>query len=313
MKDTKSLYPYLAGIGMASIFGFSFLFTSMGLDIVPPMELIAYRFLIAATLITLLWLFGLIKLNYKGKNMWPLFFLSLSEPVIYFIFETYGVKYTSSSLSGLMISLIPVAVTILAVIFLNERPSLYQLLFIILSVMGVVFIILMTGIDSKNISIIGFIYLLGAVLSAAIYTILARRYSLDFSPIEITFVMMWFAAIVFNFVNIMNRVYYGYNFLGYFIDLLDIKVLIPVIYLGVLSSVVAYFLNNFALSRLPASQASVFTNLTTVISVIAGVTIRHEAFYWYHILGAIMILIGVWGTNYYGKISKVAILNEELV
>lgn len=313
MKDTKSFYPYLAGIGMASIFGFSFLFTSMGLDIVPPMELIAYRFLIAATLITLLWFSGLIKLNYKGKNMWPLFFLSLSEPVIYFIFETYGVKYTSSSLSGLMISLIPVAVTILAVIFLNERPSLYQVLFIILSVMGVVFIILMTGIDSKYISIIGFIYLLGAVFSAAIYTILARRYSLDFSPIEITFVMMWFAAIVFNILNILDKVLKSQPISSYFYKLTDYKVLIPVLYLGILSSVVAYFLNNFALSKLPASQASVFANLTTVISVIAGVTIRHEAFYWYHILGAIMILIGVWGTNYYGKISQVVILNEEVV
>ncbi|QSZ28233.1 DMT family transporter [Aceticella autotrophica] len=301
MERIKSYYPYLAGIGMASIFGFSFLFTSIGLDIVPPMELIAYRFLIAATLLTLLWFFKLIKLNYKGKNMWPLFFLSLSEPVIYFVFETYGVKYTSSSLSGLMISLIPVAVTILAVIFLNERPSLYQLLFIILSVIGVVFIILMTGIDRKNISIIGFIYLLGAVLSAAIYTILARRYSLDFSSIEITFVMMWFGAVFFNLFDLKRII--NKNFYAYFTNLLDYRVFIPVLYLGILSSVVAYILNNFILSKLPVSQASVFANLTTIISIIAGVVIRHETFYWYHVIGSVMILVGIWGTNHYSKVE----------
>ncbi|HAA80455.1 MAG TPA: EamA family transporter, partial [Thermoanaerobacter sp.] len=79
----------------------------------------------------------------------------------------------------------------------------------------------------------------------------------------------------------------------------------------VLSSVVAYFLNNYALSKLPASQASVFANLTTVISIIAGITIRHETFYWYHVIGAIMILIGVWGTNYFGKVSQLVISSEE--
>nr|WP_255549651.1 hypothetical protein [Thermoanaerobacter sp. CM-CNRG TB177] len=73
MERIKSYYPYLAGIGMAAIFGFSFMFTSMGLDVASPMELIAYRFLLAAFMITLLWVFGIIKLNYKGKNLWPLF------------------------------------------------------------------------------------------------------------------------------------------------------------------------------------------------------------------------------------------------
>lgn len=311
LKNIKSYYPYLAGVGMASIFGFSFMFTSMGLDVASPMELIAYRFLLAAFMITLLWVFGIIKLNYRGKNLWPLFLLSLSEPVVYFIFETYGVKYTSSSLSGLMIALIPVAVTALAAVFLKERPSLYQLFFILLSVTGVAFIIFMTGIESRNTSIIGFVYLLGAVLSAAFYSILTRKSSLEFSPIEITFVMMWFAAISFNFLNLIDRLTKGYPISDYFKDLTDYRVLIPVLYLGVLSSVVAYFLNNYALSKLPASQASVFANLTTVISIIAGITIRHETFYWYHVIGAIMILIGVWGTNYFGKVSQLVISSEE--
>ncbi|HHW58260.1 MAG TPA: DMT family transporter [Clostridia bacterium] len=312
MKNIKTYYPYLAGVGMASIFGFSFMFTSMGLDVASPLELISYRFLLAASLITLLWLFGIIKINYKGKNIGPLLLLSLAEPVIYFIFETYGVKYTSSSLSGLMIALIPVAVTVLAVVFLKERPSLYQLLFILLSVTGVVFIIFMTGIESRNTSIMGFLFLLGAVLSAAFYSILARKSSLEFSPIEITFVMMWLGAIAFNILNLTEKIIKGYSITQYFHNLTNYKVLIPVLYLGILSSIVAYFLNNYALSKLPASQASVFANLTTVISVIAGITIRREAFYWYHIIGAIMILIGVWGTNYFGKVSEMVMSSEEI-
>lgn len=296
----SNFYPYLSGIGMASIFGFSFMFTSMGLDVISPMELIAYRFLTAALIVTLLWAFGFVKLNYRGKKAMPLVLLSLCEPVVYFIFETYGVKYTSSSMSGLMIALIPVAVTAFAILFLNERPTIYQLSFIILSVSGVVFIILMTGIDSHNTSLVGFIYLLGAVLSAGFYSILSRKSSLEFSPFEITFAMMWFGAVFFNLFDLFGRII-NKNFDGYFTNLLDYRAFIPVLYLGILSSVVAYILNNFTLSKLPASQASVFANLTTIISIIAGVMIRHEAFYWYHVIGSVMILIGVWGTNYYSK------------
>lgn len=303
MGKIKNYLPYLSGICTSIIFGFSFMFTSMGLDAISPMELIAYRFLTAAITITILWAFGLIKLNYKGKKILPLILLSLCEPVVYFIFETYGIKYTSSSLSGLMIALIPVVVTALSALFLHERPTVYQLLFIILSVFGVIFIILYTGGDSHNTSLIGFIYLLGAVLSAGFYSILSRKSSLEYSPFEITFVMMWFGAIFFNFFDLSERIIIR-NFDGYFVNLLNYRVFIPVLYLGIISSVVAYVLNNFTLSKLPASQASVFANLTTIISIMAGVMIRHEAFYWYHVIGSAMILIGVWGTNFYGKVEQ---------
>lgn len=300
MMRLKNYIPYLSAITTSTIFGFSFMFTSIGLQIVKPMDLIAYRFLAAAIVMTVLWAMRLIKLDYKGKNLTSVVLLSLCEPVIYFIFETYGIKNTTSSQSGLMIALIPVVVTIFAAIFLKERPSIYQVLFIILSVLGVAIIVLLNGMEGGNSKLIGFVYLLGAVLSAGFYSILSRKSSKNFTPIEITFVMMLFGAISFNIIDIAERIVNN-SIDHYFIDIANYNVYIPVLYLGVASSVIAYILNNFALSKLPASQATVFANLTTVISVIAGVFIRHEGFYWFHILGGIMIIIGVWGTNYYSK------------
>jgi len=54
---------------------------------------------------------------------------------------------------------------------------------------------------------------------------------------------------------------------------------------------------NYMLSKIPASNSSVFSNLTTVVSIIAGVFIRHEAFHWYQFAGSVVIILGVWGTN----------------
>ena len=72
-------------------------------------------------------------------------------------------------------------------------------------------------------------------------------------------------------------------------------------YLGILSSLIAFFLINFTLSRIEASKSSVFANLSTIVSIIAGVVLLHENFKLYHLIGSILILLGVWGTNYFTK------------
>jgi len=71
------------------------------------------------------------------------------------------------------------------------------------------------------------------------------------------------------------------------------------LYLGILSSVVAYFLANYTLSKIEASRSAVFANISTIVSIVAGVVVLHESFQVYHVIGSIMILVGVWGTNYY--------------
>ena len=148
---SQKYLPIFSGLGYSAIFGFSFLFTKNALTNINPFHLLAFRFSVAAITLTLLLFLGVIKINYKNKKMKVLLLLGLTEPVMYFIFETLGINRTTSSEAGLMISLIPVAVTILASIFLKEKPSRKQLLFIILSVAGVAFIILMKGtLDVKS-------------------------------------------------------------------------------------------------------------------------------------------------------------------
>jgi drug/metabolite transporter (DMT)-like permease len=298
MKKYEAYFPYLAGLVMALIFGLSFMFTKQALETLPTTLLLSYRFALAAILLALLWLFGAIKLSYKNKPLKELMLLSLFQPIAYFIFETTGVKLTSSSEAGIMIALIPVVVTIFAAIFLKEKPGRAQLFFILASVLGVVFIVLMSGSNSSAGHYAGILSLFGAVLAAGVYNILSRKLSSSFTPVEITFVMMWTGAVVFNSISAVTGVING-NLDKYITSLGSAGTLVPILYLGTLSSVCAFFMVNYMLSKLPASNSSVFSNLTTVISIIAGVFIRHEAFHWYQLAGGVIIILGVWGTNRY--------------
>lgn len=298
MRKFESYLPYFAGLVMALIFGLSFMFTKQALETLPTTLLLSYRFALAAVLLTILWLVGLINLNYKNKPLKELFLLTFFQPIAYFIFETTGVKLTSSSEAGIMIALIPVVVTIFAAVFLKEKPGKAQFLFILASVLGVVFIVLMSGSTDSSGHFTGILALFGAVLAAGVYNILSRKLSKSFTPVEITFVMMWTGAIVFNLLSTASGII-NKDLGRYFTSLNTMHTLIPIMYLGILSSVCAFFMVNYMLSKLPASSSSVFSNLTTVISIIAGVFVRHEAFHWYQVAGGIMIILGVWGTNRY--------------
>jgi len=304
--EIKKYLPLMAGITFSTIFGFTFMFTKEGLEFVSIFHLLGFRFSLAAIGMTILKYIGLIKLEFKGKDLKSLFILATAQPGLYFIFETLGVNMTASSEAGLMISLIPVVVTIMAAIFLNERPTKKQLIFVILSVAGVIFITLMKGSTDVANNYLGMLVLMGAVIMGGIYNILSRKLSLDFTPVEITYMMVWYGTVLFNIIAIIR---YNGTFINYFQPLTEIKVLIPVFYLGILASVVAFFMMNYTLSRVQASQAAVFANLTTVVSIIAGVVFRGENFYWFQFVGAAMIIIGVWGTNYYGELEQPA---EEL-
>jgi len=297
---TRDYRPIAAGFIVALIFGFSFLFSKSGLKLVPPYHLLALRFGLALMLFICLQLFGVIKLNFKGKKIYSLLLLSLFEPVLYFICETKGLSLTTSSEAAMIIALVPVASTLLAVFILRERPSLQQLGFITLSVSGIFLIIFMKENIQLGSNIAGIYILLIGVIAAGFYTVLSRKLSVDFSPVEITYVMIWVGAVVFNGISLIQHIQAG-NLGEYFKPLNDWDVLITIVYLGAISSVVAYFMFNFMVSKMEASRSSVFMNLSTVFSIVAGVVFANEPFYWYSLVGGIMILIGVWGTNLYSR------------
>ncbi|WP_026884782.1 DMT family transporter [Clostridium akagii] len=299
MTNTSSkTLPYLAATISCTIFGLSFLFSKMALDASSPIALVAFRFLIAFIIMSVLIKFKMFKVNYKNKEIKDLILLSIAEPVFYFIFETYGIKATSSSIAGLMLSLIPIAVTILGAFFLNEIPSIRKIRFILLSVSGVALIGIMSNSSGGGNSLLGMALLLGAVTSAGFFSIISRKASKHFTPIEITYFMMFVAAVFFNLMWLGNLVIHK-KITSYFEPLRSLTFDISIIYLGILSSIVAYSLINYTLSKIQASKSSVFSNLSTIVSIAAGVIFLRESFHIYELVGSVLILIGLWGANKY--------------
>ena len=70
-----------------------------------------------------------------------------------------------------------------------------------------------------------------------------------------------------------------------------------VLFLSVFSTSVAYLIMNFASNYLTAARFSAFTNLSTVVTVMAGVLILREPFLPIIVPTTAMIIVGVWGVQ----------------
>jgi drug/metabolite transporter (DMT)-like permease len=286
--------PYAAITVAMVIFGFSFYFTKDALSHAGTFQLLGFRFLAAAAILTVLAACGLVKLRLTKQKLPGLLLIALFQPVLYFIGETVGVKLTSASESGVIIALIPIFVPLLSVAVVKEKISLARWLAIAVCVAGVVLIIFSKGFEGSGGHLAGIAALLSAVFAASFYTTVSARASHGCTPMEVTFIMMWAGAIVFNAIGFSTAAAQS-QMQAYTAPLADGRFLLDLLYLGVLSSIVAFFFLNYSLSKLEATTVGAFENLVPVISMFAGVVVGGEKLVILQYAGAALILAGIWG------------------
>ena len=290
--QNKKVTATISALVAQFIFGFSFMFTKIALDFTTPMTVIADRYIVAFFTMSIIMLFKKIKLK-LSKNMLLLILMAIFQPVMYFIFETYGIKLTTSGFSSVMISLIPVVSIFGGIVFLKEIPSPLQYVFTIISVSGVI-LMAYSGKMDGTVSFPGIILLFGAVLSSVAYNVLSRKISEEFTAFERTYAMMAVGVIVFLIISFIENIDNPVNII---INFKNPLYTYSMLYLGVISSVVAFLLLNYANSYLPVSKTTVFSNITTVVSVSAGIIFLNEKISVLIVISSLMIILGVWGVQ----------------
>ncbi len=276
------------------IFGFSFIFSKTALTVAHPLVILGVRFAVAFITLNLLLLTKKVKLNLKSKPKAKLVLMSIAQPLLYFIFELYGLSLVSSALSGVIIALVPVAVMLLAALFLKEKTTPVQKICTLLSIAAISVISIISNDGNPN-HFLGIILLIMAVISAAIFNILSRSESKTFSAFERTYVMFFCGVLGFNFIaaTVLRTAYFTQIVAAF----KSLEFIISIIYLAVISSVAAFLLYNYSTSQISAVQSSSFSNIITVVTVLAGVFILREKFDLWQFLLCAIIILGVWGVN----------------
>ncbi len=295
----KVIYATIAALFAQIIFGFSFMFSKTGLQYASPMVMIFNRYLVAFIGLSIVML--ILKKQFRiKKNIGNLILMSLFQPLLYFICETYGIKMTTSSFSSIMISLIPVAAMILGAIILKEKPRFIQYIFALISVFGVIFIAMIEK-EEGVVTTGGIILLLGAVFSSVLYNITSRKISNEFTAFERTYAMSIVGLVSFFLISVIENIKTPSMLFSAFHNPIY---LISVLYLGVFSTIIAFLLLNYANTHISVAKTTVFSNLTTVVSVFAGVVFLKEPFTIKTLIAIVLIIAGVWGVQVLGVKEK---------
>ena len=243
------------------IWGLSFIWSSQTYKSLNPTATIFLRLVIATAFFSAI-LFSF-RLNEKIRREHLKLFAvaALFEPFLYFIFEGYGLIYTSPIISSAIIAMIPLVTPVAAAIFLKERLSAMNIVGLIVSFTGVIVMLLNKDMEFSA-SPLGIMFLFLTVLVAVGYSIALIKLTHLYKPMTVTWMqniigMIYFIPLVFIMEKFMPS------------DFGNVRAyIVPLVCLGIFCSAIAYALWAYAYSKLGASKANVYTNLIPVFTAI---------------------------------------------
>ncbi len=289
MNTTQWRYlPHL--LLMTLLFGLTFVATKVALQELGVFSVVTGRYGIAF-LVFVLVLWKKRHLLVIPRRDWGHFLLlTVIEPVAYFILETFGLQLTSPTNVALMIATIPAFALLFGHFLLKERATLWSITGIGLSFVGVYLIVHFQ--EQSTLAprpVLGSLLALGAAACAGLYNSVARKLSFRHHPITITFYQTLIATLFFTPLAL-------WEIRSHPLQSLHFLTIASVIYLAVGSSLVGYFLLNFALSHLKAVQVAIFSNLIPAITLLAAFLVFGEMLTPAQFAGSALVLVGVYFT-----------------
>ena len=289
----------LCALGCEILYGLSFIFTKQAVQTAGIFALLGWRFFTAAVFMNLC----MAVLNASGRVkirlLKPEKLLCAAAalfPTVYYISETLGIRLTTASESGVFIAAIPVVSLAASAKLLHRKPTGRQTSGIFITLAGILFTIIAVGMTS-SFSIPGYLFLMGAVLSFTLYSVLIEKIT-GYGGLELTRFMLTTASVVFILCAVLEAV-----MTGGFTDGLHRLAVLPfsepgfgkaVLYQGIGCSVIAFFLTNTAIRKIGVIRTNAFVGVSTLVSILSGTLFLKEPFTLLQTIGAVLIIAGVY-------------------
>ena len=260
---------------------------------IPPMSLVFFRWL-------LVWLI-LIPFTYKEiinhkevikKNLPLLLFLSLTSVGLFNSFTYLSLVYTQVINASLFNTAIPAIIILLCFIFKIEKTNKFQIFGLIISVLGILSII--TKLDLEIIMSLNFnkgdLVMIGGVISWGLYSSFLKRKTFSIPLLTLVHILCTF-GLIFIFPQFVFEFYQGQKVI------FDFNLLFILIFLALFPSIGSYYCWAGAVSIIGANRAGIFLSLIPLFSTIMAISFYNEQFQFFHLIGAILIILGLFLSN----------------
>jgi drug/metabolite transporter (DMT)-like permease len=283
---SSRLLTYTALLLAMAFWGMTFVWVKIVLEAFQPVTILLIRLSLSSLM---LWSFVLIfkKIRRVTPGDMKLFaFSALFQPFIYFIGETYGVSYVSSTMGAIMISTIPVFMPLGSWIAFREPLGAKNLAGFIFAFAGVILMVTgeqKTGATSLN----GILFLALAVMAAVVNTILVKRLTMKYNPVMIVTLQNTFGLIYFI------PLFFLLDWPVSDTMTTDWRIWRNLIALAVFGSTFAFIFFTYSIRQLGINRTGIYSNLIPVFTALFAFLFLHEAFPPLKIAGMTVVIAGI--------------------
>ena len=259
---------------------------------VPPLALAFWRWAIAFLLVLpLAWPHFKAQWPLLRQAWKPIVLLGLLGVGSYNTFAYIALQYTSATNAVLLNSFIPVVTIAISWAFLGKHLRRLEGLGVVISLCGALTIIargdpaILAHLDLNT----GDVWMLGAVLAWAIYTV-----GLAWRPAGVHPMLMLAAMTAVGLAALLPAYLWEIG-QGRHINV-QVSSLAALAYVGIFPSFLGYIFYNRGVAEIGASKASLFIHLMPVFGTLLSALFLGEIPLWYHYLGIGLIFTGIWLT-----------------
>ena len=233
------------------------------------------------------------RLRSEWKRLLPhtklLSFAALTGVTLFNTFIYVAGRYSSAmNLALIGTTAAPVFVLVITGLFLKQRVSGAQIAGAVLCIAGIGLLISKGNLHqlSQFRFSVGDLWIFGAALAFAIYTVLVRRKPEELSATTFLFAI-FFLGTLFLLPAYLFELGEGTTFEW------NTTILLVFLYLGIGASVIAFLSWNISIRAIGPVRTALLGNLIPVFSSIEAVLILHEAFSWVTLVSLAVILTGI--------------------
>ena len=268
------------------VWGLSFIATKRALVEVSPVVIVFIRQILGILFLA----FVIIKqkksfsVNLK-KEKWIIALAAIA--CFHLWIQVTGLQWTTASHTGWIVGITPVFMVIMGLVFFNEKVTFTQTTGIIISFLGLIFLVSKGDFTSLDfIKNKGDLLIITSSVTWSVYSLASKKATLTLSPVTTTFYLFVIVALIIapftinqkNISDVVNLSFGGWG---------------SILFLGILCSGVAYTLWAQALSEMDASRVGAFLYIEPFVTFFGSWFLLNEQISILTLTSGLIIIGGV--------------------
>ena len=285
MKN-KSWIPCGAALLSMIFWSFSFVWVKVVYEAYGPLTTVLFRLILSAGMLLAFTLLSRKLQRIKPGDLKYFVMLAFFEPFLYFMGESYGLKYVSSTVAAVIVATIPLFSPILAWYFYKEKLSRTNLFGLVITFLGVSLVVLDNSFNFTASPLgvaLEFVAVLGAIGYSSVLKGISHRYN--------TFTII-------TYQNLIGAVFFLPFWIGLEMnDFLQIpfnmKSFAAIVKLAIFASTFAFILFTYSIRTLGINKSNIFINVIPVCVAIIAFIILGDRLNFHQMVGIAIVISGL--------------------